>query len=144
MSRICTEEIIMSTQPGLFPGPHSERPRDDGWTNEFHQQGLKFYCRPETGQGESGWWQGRALEVSMGGMGLLLGRRFEPGTVLTVDVESLAAAFSSRVQVRVIQAIPRPPGCWFLGCVFAQGLDPEERLALLLVHGGVRSPAARG
>jgi hypothetical protein len=130
----------MFLEPVPLPKLRTDRPENEGSTGEPHRPGLKCYCQPGIGQPDTVWWRGRVLEISTGGLGLLLGRRFEPGTSLTLDVESLAPVFSTTVPVRVMQATPQPRGGWLLACVFVRAPGPEERQALLLDK--VQLPAA--
>src|SRR4051812_32014146 len=51
----------------------------------------RFPCSLETACKPAMWaddklWDGRIKDISLGGMGLLVKRRFEPGTLLRVDV----------------------------------------------------------
>ena len=78
-------------------------------------------------------WPGRVHDISQVGVGLVLRHRFNPGTVLLVDLRETAGAVLRSVRVRVVHAtaflddgIP----CWLLGCTFEQPLDEAEFEAL--------------
>src|SRR5215831_18577049 len=55
-------------------------------TVRYHS-GLHASCEPLAARGKSGLdWRASVKDVSRGGLGLLLDRRFEVGTILTVDL----------------------------------------------------------
>jgi hypothetical protein len=73
----------------------------------------------------------KVRDVSMQGIGLLLGRRVEPGTLLTVVLSNAAKGFSKTVLVRVVHATPQPGGC-LVGGTFETPLTYQEMSALVL------------
>jgi hypothetical protein len=89
------------------------------------------FCQPRTVRGEDElWWQGRVHNLSAGGIGLILSRRFEPGTVLTIEVQDSPARSALQLLGRVIHATVRPGAGWLVGCEFAQELDDDELRSL--------------
>src|SRR5262245_23900493 len=52
----------------------------------------------------------KVLDVSMGGVGLLLARRVEPGALLAVGLTNPARGFTKTVLVRVAHVSPRGGG----------------------------------
>lgn len=89
------------------------------------------FCQPRTVRGEDElWWQGRVHNLSAGGIGLVLSRRFEPGTVLTIEVQGTPARPSLQLLARVIHATVRPGSGWLIGCAFAQELGDDELRSL--------------
>jgi hypothetical protein len=82
---------------------------------------LRASCEPLAARGKTGTeWQGLVKDVSRSGLGLLLDRRFEVGTVLTIDLP-LDPHCSYMVLARVAHATAQPEGDWLVGCVL---LDP--------------------
>jgi serine/threonine protein kinase len=78
-----------------------------------------------------GHWPGQVLNLSATGLGLLLGRRFEPGTVVAVVLESSTRTFQVRADVRVIRSLPAEGTQWFLGAAFNEPLAKETVQKLL-------------
>jgi hypothetical protein len=86
---------------------------------------LETTCRPLTARdGVS--WPAQILDISRGGIGLLLGRRFEPGAVLMMDLEDPGQAVSRSVFARVIHVKAQEDGQWRLGCAFTGELNEDE------------------
>jgi hypothetical protein len=86
---------------------------------------LKTTCRPLTAR-EGASWPACALNISCSGIALILGRRFEPGTVLAMELEDPFGAVSRSVVARVIHVHPHEDGTWKHGCAFAAELDDDE------------------
>lgn len=76
-------------------------------------------------------WVGKVRDISAGGLGVVLDRRFEPGTVLLVGVEDKAEASYRALLARVVRVTRFPDGNWLLGCIFARNLTEEDVAALL-------------
>ena len=73
----------------------------------------------------------RILNISAGGIGLLLPCQFDPGTLLYFEMPAHPGRMPRKLLVRVVRAFERTNGDWFLGCEFAQQLREDEVLALL-------------
>lgn len=92
---------------------------------------LDAACRP-AGSREVGW-PGRVRDISRGGVGLLLKHRFQPGTLLTVELRDTTGDLRRTVRVRVIHAtstIIDGAARWHLGCEFETPLSDAEFEAL--------------
>jgi serine/threonine protein kinase len=74
-------------------------------------------------------------DVSASGIGILLARRCEPGTELSVEVALGPNQPSWNLQARVVRVRKDNYGHWMHGCVFLDPLNDEE-LAALLGHIG--------
>jgi hypothetical protein len=72
----------------------------------------------------------RIVDVSAGGVGLLLPCEFGPGTLLRLLLPATAGQ-TEPLLLRVARAAARPRRDWFLGCEFAERLDERELAALL-------------
>ena len=83
----------------------------------------------ETAPGEQ--IRARVLNISPGGIGLLVPCQFEPGTLLHFEPPAPPGQPVLWILIRVVRAIEHTNGDWFLGCEFAHQLDPGELSALL-------------
>jgi hypothetical protein len=76
-------------------------------------------------------WAGRVRNLSRGGLRLLLPRRFEPGTLLQIEVESVRDGDPVPLLARVIHVGPEAPGVWAVGCAFLRELGRDDLEALV-------------
>src|SRR5437879_1071882 len=105
---------------------------------ERHASDLPSQCQPLAARGDDEVvWQATVHDISAGGIGLLLQRRFEPRTSLAIELPD-AGDSTYTVFVRVVHALGQPHGRWLLGCSFVTPLS-EERLSALLLASGKRS-----
>src|SRR5262249_30835256 len=70
------------------------------------------------------------VNVSSGGVGLLLPCQFVSRTLLRLQLPGPAGQEPPRVLVRVVQAQPHSPGHWYLGCEFIDCLNDDEVAAV--------------
>ncbi len=94
---------------------------------------VRFPCNVETvcfggGTAPGERVNARVVNISAGGIGLLLPCQFEEGTLLHFE---LPGAEARKVLVRVVRALDHANGDWFLGCEFAERLGDDEVRALL-------------
>lgn len=73
----------------------------------------------------------KVLNVSMGGVGLRLTRRVEPGALMAVTLANAAKGLTKTVLVRVVHVTPEPAGC-LVGGTFLTQLTYQEMTALVL------------
>jgi serine/threonine protein kinase len=91
---------------------------------------LKGSCRPIVS--ERKWrWNATVRDVSCGGLGLLVTRRFEPGTILRVKLASAGSSRHRIYLVRVVRVQSHSPKTWIVGCVFPRRLSEDEVQTLL-------------
>jgi hypothetical protein len=83
-------------------------------------------------------WPAAVRDVSTGGVGLSLARRFEPGTTFSLELDAIAGLPARGFQVRVKRVQPEPLGHWFHGCEFVTPLTDDDLKHLL---GQVEPPA---
>jgi hypothetical protein len=76
-------------------------------------------------------WAARILDVSATGVGLVLSRRFEPGTALLIELPNDAADGSVVVIGRVRQVTGGKDGRWLVGCALASPLSDHDLHELL-------------
>jgi hypothetical protein len=76
-------------------------------------------------------WPARLRDVSTTGLCLLVSRRFEPGTLLEIDVQNAAGDAPSTLVARVVRVNRQAGGDWAVGCAFATPLSEAELAALV-------------
>jgi len=91
---------------------------------------LETFCRQAIG-GPEMCWSGVIQNISRGGMRLLMHRRFEPGSLLKMDVPLPVEQPTPYLMSRVIYATLQPNGSWALGCAFTEELDEDYMGAIL-------------
>jgi hypothetical protein len=72
----------------------------------------------------------RVRNVSRGGIGMIVHRRFGPGTAASLELPGLGGRPCRTVPVQVVHASPAGGGRWHIGCQFGERLTPEEVQAL--------------
>jgi hypothetical protein len=70
-------------------------------------------------------------DISPQGLGLVLDRSFEVGTLLAIQLRTVHAGVSGILTARVIHATPQADGSWLLGCSLNCRLTDEEMFHLL-------------
>jgi hypothetical protein len=91
---------------------------------------LESTCQP-LGTARGLQWTGKILNISCGGVALLLGRRFEVGTLLALEVPKSQTRDSLTLMARVAHVSTRPGGNWQIGCAFTHAISDEDLQALL-------------
>jgi hypothetical protein len=87
---------------------------------------LPTTCQPPSFLGnEEIKWEGKLRDISVGGVGVVLARRFEPGAVLSIELSDREGnPFTLLGRVARVRLLPE--GSWLLGCAFVSLLSPEE------------------
>jgi serine/threonine protein kinase len=70
-------------------------------------------------------------DLSNGGIGVLLARRFELGTELSIELSAGPDVPPRRLFARVVRVVAEKSGHWVHGCAFPANLSDEELDALL-------------
>jgi PilZ domain len=70
-------------------------------------------------------------DVSPQGLGLILDRSFDIGTLLAIQLRTVHAGVSGILTARVIHVTAQPDGSWLLGCSLNRRLTDEEIFHLL-------------
>lgn len=79
-------------------------------------------------------WSARLQDISRGGARVFVDRRFEPGTILNIQVEETSAEEAPPVLLaRVVHVRAEGVGFWSLGCRFARELSDKD-LSWLIGH----------
>jgi len=93
---------------------------------------LESSCQPLAARsGGAEGWPGRVQDISLGGLALVLKRRFEPGTGLAIAVPIAGEDTPVPLLVRVVHATRMSEGRWLLGCSFPNPMGEEELENLL-------------
>jgi hypothetical protein len=71
------------------------------------------------------------LDVSLGGVGLLLSGPIEPDTPVRIRLSASLPRGPLELSARVAHATPREDGYWLVGCALDRSLTREELRALL-------------
>jgi hypothetical protein len=102
----------------------------DGRGPARRPQGIEAFCRSVAAVKDDPW-PARVRDLSSGSIGLVLTRRFEPGTLLVIELEKKAANLSHTLVGRVVHATAQTNG-WMIGCTLANKLAEDDLQALLL------------
>jgi hypothetical protein len=98
--------------------------RPERRSSDRHPCTLETSCLQATdGQGA---WDAQVVDISTTGVGLLLKRRFEPGTLLSFRLEGPAGGQSFNALARVIHTTRQAAGGWLLGCALVGELDAAQ------------------
>src|SRR5262249_44027747 len=87
-------------------------------------------CRPLTTR-KSDAWSASVRDLSTGGVGIVVNRRFEPGTLLSVELQDAEQTINRNLLVRVVRVISEGEGRWLLGCAFTNKLSDADLLTLM-------------
>ena len=112
------------------PGKEVKTGQDDRRADFRHACRLSSVCGPVGGKGQKPW-VAEVLDISSGGLALVLQRRFEPGTVLAVDLRRIKEEVPASLMARVVRAQAHGSGQWVLGCQLGRRLGDEDLRALL-------------
>ena len=110
---------------------HPSGPDFRRWTR-FPCDVETVYYTCDTAPGERR--SGRILNISAGGIGLVLRCQFSEGTLLHVELPQNTNLVGPKVLVRVIRVMQKNDGNWFLGGEFADQLSEEQLRELILNH----------
>jgi hypothetical protein len=72
----------------------------------------------------------RVLDISAGGVCMLLNRPFEPGTVLTLQLENSEQGCTRTLLVHVVHVRPHSHSEWMVGCAFDSKVSEDDARAL--------------
>ena len=92
---------------------------------------VDFSCQPLAVNNESRW-LGKVLNISQGGMCLVVNRRFERGTILAVEMYNNVGAVTGTMLARVVHCAPQSHSDWMIGCSFVRALPVEDLRAFVV------------
>jgi hypothetical protein len=116
-------EISSRLQNAVVPMPAIDR---RAWVR--YASDGEVACRSAGTLKDAGW-PGKVLDISVGGIGLLLRHRFPPGAPLIVELKSPSNHFQRLIYVQVMHSRPviaQGDACWLVGCAFSQPLNDAE------------------
>jgi hypothetical protein len=126
------QEKVMTQQAtvGAGPAPENLTPDERVWVR--HPTKLPSACEPialPTASQPEMRWRAEACDISAGGIGLAVERRFEKGSTLIVELRSRHGGVHT-LTVTVVHVRPRERG-WVLGCQWATPFTEKELEAFL-------------
>ena len=87
---------------------------------------LEAACRPVAMTAN---WSGKTADISADGVGLVLSRRFEPGTILSISLGGQQdSAYMPLARVRRVTSVGT---FWRVGCTWTDELTTDELHGLL-------------
>ncbi len=92
--------------------------------------GIEAFCRSVAAVKDDPW-PARVRDLSSGSIGLALTRRFEPGTLLVIELEKKTQSLSHTLVGRVVHATAQTNGGWMIGCTLANKIAEDDLQALL-------------
>jgi len=114
------------------PAAVTVRPGAAEWRASVRQPcHATTYCQLAPGRPDDLCWPAQVRDISVDGVGLVLARGFQQGTVLEFELHNDRRGRWAQALVRVVRSAARDEGGWLVGCVFARKLAPEELNALL-------------
>ncbi|MGH7169262.1 MAG: PilZ domain-containing protein [Gemmataceae bacterium] len=94
------------------------------------ESNTKGSCQTLSIRRESAW-EATVRNISCEGIGLLLGRRFEPGALLAIELTESSEGQQRLLLARVAHATAQPDGKWLIGCILVNPLGEDEIPTLL-------------
>jgi hypothetical protein len=88
-------------------------------------------------------WAATIRDISIGGVGLVLPRRFEPGMGLQIELPGAEPGMGETLLARVVYVRRLPEGTWLMGCSFISQLSEQELERLLRLAEALRQQASR-
>jgi len=120
-----------STRDAAAPSPSNGKHTIDCRVYPRHPCSLDVACQPVAARDkEDPIWEGQIRNLSLGGLGLVLNRRFERGASLAIEV-SLGDDQSETHLTKVIHVRAASGGRWLHGCEFISKLSDDELQRLL-------------
>lgn len=75
-------------------------------------------------------WPARVRNISCGGIALVLPRRFERGTLLSVEIQRIDGALAGTLLARVVHVLREADDGWVLGCELTSRLSEADLQSL--------------
>jgi hypothetical protein len=115
---------------GAFPNNPADRRASVRYPCDPDSFSTDNSCRPITAPKKEAW-SASVRDLSTDGIGLVVSRRFELGTLLTVDLEDADHTAHSNLLVRVVRIFQQDKDAWLLGCSFIHKLSESDLLSLM-------------
>jgi serine/threonine protein kinase len=116
----------------VVPVPSRRKP-----ANEYERRATVRFPSKKGGAvkplsvGKEEQWDASIRDISADGVGLVLPRRFEPRTVLSLDLPESEGGATRRLFVRVVRVTTLSSRRWLVGCIFANRLGEDEVQSLV-------------
>jgi PilZ domain len=110
---------IMGTQSGVW----ALQPKTSSFPAIEQRAFARHFC--EIGAVVDSW-PARIENISLGGLKVVIGRRFEVDTILKLEIGLQGEENLSMLLVRVVRVMQEPAGSWGLGCAFSQEISEEQ------------------
>jgi hypothetical protein len=109
---------------------------------ERYPSDLDTSCQPIAARQDNDLtWPAKIRDISVGGIGLILRRRFERGAGLAIELPDPPSDTRYTVFARVMHTTPAADGSWFLGCSFVNPISQETLQTILGFAQCEQSPA---
>lgn len=95
-----------------------------------YKSSLNGRCSAMRG-GEGEGWPAKLRDVSVSGIAILVRRRFEPKTILALEVGRETGKPTTSYTIRVVRNMDTGNGLWLLGCTFLRPIDEDTMKTLL-------------
>jgi hypothetical protein len=86
-------------------------------------------------------WPATLRDLSVKGVGLIVGRRFEPGAGLAIELPETPTRSADTLLARVIHATALPDRKWLLGCSLISELSTDELESIVGLDGPAQQAA---
>jgi hypothetical protein len=94
--------------------------------------GLDTSCQPLAARGDNDVsWSAHIRDVSVGGLGVVLTRRFERGAALAIEIPAAPDCPGETLLAKVMHTTRLPDGQWLHGCAFVSQLSDDEVQSLV-------------
>jgi hypothetical protein len=107
-------------------GEAQQLPTGERRSSLRHSFQLKALCQAHACHKGDPWLLGTSQVISSTGVGFILHRRFDPGTLLTIELQRPKRDSWRSLSARVMHATPQPDGNWMLGCTLGAALSEGE------------------
>jgi hypothetical protein len=132
--------MAVLTVPSVAPPRSAARAECRVW--ERHSCDLQTSCQPIAARADKDlMWPATLRDLSVSGIGLVLGRRFERGAGLVIEIPGSADTPADSLLARVVHTTGLPDGRWLLGCVFVSPLSDDELRRVILVAESAKKPS---
>jgi hypothetical protein len=102
---------------------------------------LPTACQPVASRNDKDVvWSGTLRDISVGGVGVVLKRRFEPGMGLAIELPGAEPGLEETLLAKVVYVRRWPEGGWLLGCAFISRLSENELEDLMRLAERLRQP----
>jgi hypothetical protein len=110
---------------------------------ERHGCEVQASCQPVAARNDRDiHWPATLRDLSVKGVGLVVGRRFEPGAGLAIELPETPTRPADTLLARVMHATALPDRKWLLGCSLVSELGADELEAIVGQVGTTAKPEA--